>query len=184
MARKASKTKSIPTGKQVSLSPDQCETLFIMLNNVLAKDAGGLRYTMQLGDLIKSVGSERKEDLLDERAKFVRRFLRARQGQEGNTERRAITRELEDWLEEEGLTNECFPTEPDLIEVFIPPESDTVLLTVLIHNSRSQSGTGIVSIMEFCDKFQLRSEFLAEAAKVDEDDATKEREAREAAAKK
>lgn len=185
MAKKKDKAKpdSVPTGKQVHLSPEQCESLYVMLNSTPAKDAGGLRYTIQLGDLIKSLGSERKEKLLDERSKFSRRFLRVREGKEGSMERRAIAKELEDWQEEHKLTNECFPTGPETIAVTIPPESDTVLLNMFIHHSRMQQGAGLVSIMEFCDKFEFRAEYLAEAAKVDEDDEKKEKEARAAANK-
>lgn len=184
MARKKTsktKTEKIPTGKQVHLSPEQCESLYVMLNSVQPKDAGGLRYTIQLGDLIKSLGSERKESLLDERSKFGRRFMRVRQGEEGNTERRAITKELEDWQEKHKLTSECFPTGPETIAVTIPPESDTVLLNMFIYHSRLQQGLALVAIMEFCDKFEFRSEFLVEAAKVDEED--KKKEEKEAANK-
>ena len=177
MAKDSKKKDNIPTGKLVHLSPDQCELLFIMLNNVQAKDAGGLRYTIILADLIKSVGSERKEKLLDERSKFSRRFVRAPQGVDGDSVRRAISKELEDWKEKNKLTNECFPTGPENIKITIPPESDTVLLNMLIYHSRLQQGSGIVSIMELCDKFELRTEFVAEATRVDDVDEEKEKAA-------
>lgn len=177
MAKDSKKKDSIPTGKLVHLSPDQCELLFIMLNHVQAKDAGGLRYTIILADIIKSVGSERKEKFLDERSKFTRRFTRARQGEEGETERREISRELEKWQEDNKLTNECFPTGSENIKITIPPESDTVLLNMLIYHSRLQQGSGIVSIMELCDKFELRTEFVVEATRADEVDEEKEKAA-------
>ncbi len=184
MARKKKKSiVTIPTSKQVHLSPNQCELLYVMLNNVQPKEAGGIRYVMILSDIIKSLGSERKEDLIDDRQDFVRRFTRVRAGDDGLVERRAIKKELEDWLEEQKLTNEVFPSDEDTIAVTIPPESSTVLLNVLIHHSRIQTGPGLVAIMELCDKFEFRSEFLAQAAIVDADDEKKEQEARDAAKK-
>ncbi len=183
MAKKSSKKTPIPTSKQVHLSPDQCQLLYVMLNSVQPKEAGGIRYVMILSDIIKSLGSERKEDVLDDRSEFGRRFGRVREGKDGNLERRAITKELDDWLEENKLTNECFPSDPDTIPVTIPPESKTVLLNVLIYHSRLQAGLGLVAIMELCDKFEFRADFLTEAAIVDADDDKKEAEARAAANK-
>lgn len=177
------KISTVPTSKQVHLSPDQCELLYVMLNNVQPKEAGGIRYVMILSDIIKSLGSERKEDQIDDRQEFFRRFSRVRAGDDGFVERRAIKKELDDWLEEHNLTNECFPANEDTIAVTIPPESSTVLLNVLIHHSRMQTGLGLVAIMELCDKFEFRSEFLTQAAVVDEDDEKKEQEARDAAKK-
>lgn len=177
------KTSTVPTSKQVHLSPDQCELLYVMLNNVQPKEAGGIRYVMILSDIMKSLGSERKEDLLDDRMEFGRRFGRVREGEKGIVERRAITKELDEWLKEHKLTNECFPDNEDTIAVTIPPESSTVLLNVLIHHSRLQTGLGLVAIMELCDKFEFRAEFLSQAAIVDEDDEAKEKEARDAAKK-
>ena len=183
MAKKGKKIVTIPTSKQIHLSPDQCELLYVMLCSVQPKDVGGIRYVMILSDIIKSLGSERKQDLLDDRVEFSRRFTRVRAGDDGVVERRAIKKEVEDWLEEHNLTNECFPKDDDTIAVTIPPESSKVLLNMFIHHSEVQTGLGLVAIMELCDKFECRAEFLTKAAIVDEDNEAKEKEARDAAKK-
>jgi len=164
------KKQEVPTGREVHLEPEQCEAFYLLINNVGPKDAGGLRYAMNLADLIKSFGAARKAGKLDEREKFARRYTRVKSGKDGDAEREEIETELEAWKEEHKLTNECFPTSPKTIAVTIPPESDTVILHALLFHSRRQRGGGIVQIMEFCDKFELRTEFVLEAAKMDEDD--------------
>jgi len=162
--------KSIPTGREIPLSPDQCELLYGLLNNVKADGAGGLRYAIALTDLIKSVGSERVQNKIDEREEIGRRFMRVGGGKESNQERKKIDDELQEWLEEHGLTNECFLKKRKTIAVTIPPESNTVLLNTFLYHSRQQVGSGLVPIIELCDKFELRGEFVSEAAKLDEDD--------------
>lgn len=168
------KKKEIPTGREVHLEPEQCDTFYKMITNVGPKDAGGLKHAIQLADLIKSVGSPRKHDRLDEREKFGRRYGRVKAGEDGDAERREIDDSLTAWLEKHKLTNSCFPKGPKTIAITIPPESDTVILHSLLFHSRIQTGGGLVQIMEFCDKFELRTEFVAEAAKIDEEDKKKE----------
>ena len=166
-------TKKIPTGREVHFSPVQCEIFYQLLNNVGAKDAGGLRYTLQIADLIKSVGSVRNQKKLDEREKFAREYRRVLVGEEGDAEREKINEKMLKWLDENKLTNECFPTGPKTIPITIPPESDTVLLNMLLFHSRLQRGGGIVQIVELCEKFELREEFQAEAEKLDNEDKKK-----------
>ncbi len=164
------KKQEVPTGRQIHLEPDQCETFYKLIHTVGPNNAGGLKYAMNLADLIKSVGSSRKEGKIDEREKFGRRYGRVKPGKDGNAERERIETELDEWKKENKVTNECFPTSPKTIAITIPPESDTVILHALLFHSRAQRGQGLVQIMELCDKFELRTEFVAEAAKMDEED--------------
>lgn len=162
--------KKIPTGREIHFSPEQCELLYGLLNNVKADGAGGLRYAIALTDLIKAVGAERAQNKLDERDKFARSYMRVGGGKESNEARKKINDELQEWLEEHELTNECFSTKPETIAVTIPPESNTVILNTLLFHSRIQVGSGLVKIVELCDKFELRTEFTASAVKLDADD--------------
>lgn len=164
------KKQEVPTGREVHLEPEQCDNFYRLINNVGAKDAGGLQYAMQLADLIKAVGSARKDGHLEERAKFGRLYGRVAGGKDGDAERQRIEDELTKWREKHKLTNECFSTSPTTIAIAIPPESNTVILHSLIFHARAQMGGGMVQIMEFCDKFELRAEFIAEGAIRDAED--------------